>query len=243
MSRPPRPAIPFQRRWRISSCCALTCLVFNALNAQNLVTNPGFENGTTGWYGSGLTISGVNTHSGSACGTVTVAAYGTACGQDVSGKLQVGQTYTWSAWLRASVASTIFMNVALAGPGGSSSASIPKSISTTWTLYSTTFSASFSGALTSSIVSIQAERFALTVFLDDVSITNSSPVLGLARTNQSVLLSWPTTATNYTLQTTTNLAAPITWAAVTNTVQSNAAAFSLTLPGTNPSRFFRLQKP
>lgn len=161
------------------------------------------------------------------------------------GELQAGQTYTWSAWLRvASGSPTIAMNLNQTDSAGSRSTTATKTLTTAWAQYSTTFSLVVTGALTDlNITFDNVGGTALTLFLDDVSITNSSPALGLMPTNQSAFLSWPITATNYTLQTATNLVAPINWVAVTNTVQSNAAAFWLTLPATNPARFFRLQHP
>ena len=219
--------------------------MFHTLNAQNLVTNPGFENGTTGWFGSSLTTSSINTHSGSACGSATPTAFSTACGQTMPGKMQAGQAYTWSAWLRVGSGSLpITMRLDQTDSGGSRTTTLAtKTVTIAWTQYSTTFSLTATGALTDLSVNFVAGNTPPTLFLDDVSITNSSPVLGLMPTNQSVFLSWPTAVTNYTLQTATNLVAPINWVTISNTVQSNAAAFSLMLPATNPARFFRLEHP
>lgn len=213
--------------------------MFNASNAQNLITNPGFEDGTTGWECC-LTTTSVNPRSGSASGKSAVQSFGTAARQFIPGKLQAGQTYNWSTWLKADQQSTI-TSYQTDSAGGDLLAT--KTVTTTWAQYSATFSLSVTGALTDLTVFIQADRNPLTLYLDDVSIANSSPVLGLRQTNQSVFVSWPTKATNYMLQTTTNLAAPFNWAAVTNPIQINAAAFSVTLPATNRTRFFRLQHP
>jgi Carbohydrate binding domain len=215
--------------------------VFNASNAQNLATNPGFEDGTTGWEGASLTTNSFNQRSGNACGTSTVQAYGTVARQFITGKLQAGQTYNWSIWLRAATQpSTVTLHQT--DSTGDHLLST-ETVTTIWTKYSVNFSLSGTGAPTDVSVFIQARNFPLTLYLDDVSITNTSPQLALVPANQSVLFSWPITATNYTLQTTTNLTAPFNWVAVTNAAQSNAVAFSVTLPSTSPSSFFRLQHP
>lgn len=70
---------------------------------------------------------------------------------------------------------------------------------------------------------------------------NAAPALAITRANTSVLLTWPTTAVGFTLESTTNLTTPATWAAVTpaptlvnglNTV-TNAIAIS--------PKFYRLK--
>jgi hypothetical protein len=238
-------AVAAKRSWQILVCVTSTSLALHDSNAQNLVTNPGFENGTTGWYGGQLTATSITPHTGSACGSATANAYGTACGQDMLGKLQPGQTYTWSTWLRvASGSPSVTMRLDQTDSAGSRGTILAtKTVATAWALYSTTFSLSVTGALTNLSINFVAGNAPLTLFLDDASLTNFSPVIGLEPTNHLALLSWPTTATNYTLQAATNLLAPITWTTVTNAVQSNASIFWLTLPATNAARFFRLQHP
>jgi hypothetical protein len=240
--------IKLLRPGKFICCVALTCLALTVLNAQNLVTNPGFEDGTNGWFGNQLTTISANPspYSGSACGQALAPAYEVLCGQDMLGKLQAGQTYSWSAYLRtSSVSATIDMIVNVTDSAGSRTIfTAPETIPAFWTLYSTTFSLVVTGALTDVSVIFQAGSAPETIlYLDNVSITNSSPVLDLVPTNQSIFLSWPTAATNYTLQTATNIVAPINWATVTNTAKSNTLTFWLTLPATNPANFFRLQHP
>ena len=249
MSRRSLSACTLSRRWQRLCCGAFTCLALDALNAQNLVTNPGFEDGLAGWLaGFGpLTTTGVSPHSGATCGVaVNLGAYASAGGQSLLGKLQAGQTYTWSAWMRvASGTAPINMVLSQSDAAGGRSTTALKTVSTSWTRYTTTFSLSVTGELSFlSILFFNAGGTTITtLYLDDVTLTNTSPPLVVTPINQSVIVAWPTTATNYTLHTTTNLAAPINWVAVTNRAQSNATAFSVSLPATNHSQFFRLQKP
>jgi endo-1,4-beta-xylanase len=83
---------------------ALMMQLSMSINAQNLVTNPGFETGnTTGWFAFGSpTISAETSqvHSGTYAAQVSNRT-GTYMGiaQSFSGVLQTGQTYNVSAWV------------------------------------------------------------------------------------------------------------------------------------------------
>jgi hypothetical protein len=59
--------------------------------------------------------------------------------------------------------------------------------------------------------------------------------LGIAPAGNQTVLFWPATATNYVLQSTTNLISP-NWVAVSNAVMLTA----VTVTNTSPARFFRL---
>ena len=59
--------------------------------------------------------------------------------------------------------------------------------------------------------------------------------LGIAQAGNQTVLFWPTGATNYTLQTTTNLASP-NWGTVTNGVPLMAVSVT----NDSPAMFFRL---
>jgi uncharacterized repeat protein (TIGR03803 family) len=63
------------------------------------------------------------------------------------------------------------------------------------------------------------------------------PTLGIGLANNQVTISWPAWASNYFLQTTTNLSAP-DWATVTNSTSNT----SVTLANSFPAAFFRLQQ-
>ena len=75
----------------------------SSLAAANLVTNPGFESGTTGWttWGSTITKSTEQMRGGSCSCLNTARAYDwQGCVQDLTGKFTVGTTYRVSAWVR-----------------------------------------------------------------------------------------------------------------------------------------------
>jgi sulfatase modifying factor 1 len=64
--------------------------------------------------------------------------------------------------------------------------------------------------------------------------------LGIAPAGNQTVLFWPTTFTNYVLQSTTNLASP-NWVLVTDAVPVTVSnAVTITVTNTSPARFFRL---
>jgi hypothetical protein len=69
-----------------------------------------------------------------------------------------------------------------------------------------------------------------------------SEVLKISRTGQTLVLSWPASATNYLLEATTSLSA-VSWTTVTNTPTVTATERSVQLPITGNAKFFRLRQP
>jgi hypothetical protein len=71
------------------------------------------------------------------------------------------------------------------------------------------------------------------------------PMLSILRlTNGNVVISWPDSATGFTLEGATNLVSPpvISWSPVTNTTSVVGGNFAVTNAATNGVRFFRLRK-
>jgi hypothetical protein len=69
-----------------------------------------------------------------------------------------------------------------------------------------------------------------------------APALQARVSGKSFILSWPTNATGYVLQTTTNLAAANSWAAVTNTPATVNQQSVVTNPISGAARFYRLRQ-
>ncbi len=68
----------------------------------------------------------------------------------------------------------------------------------------------------------------------------AQPTLGIAPAGNQTVLFWPTTFTNYVLQSTTNLASP-NWGLVTDAVPVTVKnAVTITVSNALPARFFRL---
>lgn len=67
--------------------------------------------------------------------------------------------------------------------------------------------------------------------------------LSIARTNNSVVISWPLAPAGFVLQSTTNLAPPITWTNVPAPVVVTNNRNVVTLAGSVGNAFFRLKRP
>jgi hypothetical protein len=65
--------------------------------------------------------------------------------------------------------------------------------------------------------------------------------LTIALTGQQIVLTWPTNAGNFAVQTTTNLFSQASWTTVTNLPSVNGSLDVVTLPSTNASQLFRLK--
>ena len=84
---------------------------------------------------------------------------------------------------------------------------------------------------------------------NDVVLTQitgaTNPVLTIQRSNNVLLVSWPTNASAFCLETTFNLAPPVTWQTVSSGITTNGAAFVFSVPNISavPQQFFRLAFP
>jgi hypothetical protein len=74
-----------------------------------------------------------------------------------------------------------------------------------------------------------------------VSASIPLPALTAVLTNNFLTLSWPVTATSFSLVSLTNLTPPITWTAVTNTRISRNGQLTVTLPPSGTARFYWLR--
>ena len=66
------------------------------------------------------------------------------------------------------------------------------------------------------------------------------PLLTLIRRGANVILTWPTNAAGYTLQSTTNLVSPAVWSTNSPAPVVIAGQNTVTNPITGPQQFFRL---
>ena len=220
--------------------------------AQNLVANAGFESGTDDWFSFGPANFVLNggAHSGSACAAITLPN-GSLPGifQTMSAELQSGQTYNWSAWLRLSPtvpppARSVSLNLYYTFSATNFVRPVAvKTLTTTWSQVSATFDFNVSGTVSNVMIGIDgfSPSTAFSFFLDDVSLSNSSPTLQLESVNNSLVLSWPATNTGYSLQRKSALTAS-SWTTATDPLQTNGGVISATISPANASRFYRLKK-
>jgi uncharacterized delta-60 repeat protein len=72
---------------------------------------------------------------------------------------------------------------------------------------------------------------------------SSVPSLTIARSNSSVIVSWPVTATAFQLQQRTNLSTADAWTPIAQSSFTNAEVISVTVPANAGAKFFRLRAP
>ena len=69
------------------------------------------------------------------------------------------------------------------------------------------------------------------------------PVVNISFLGNQACLAWPTNAAGFVLETSTNLAPPAVWVAVTNPPTPADSQMVLWLPMDARNRFFRLRQP
>jgi hypothetical protein len=67
------------------------------------------------------------------------------------------------------------------------------------------------------------------------------PTLGIGTSGGNIILTWASTATNFTVQMTTDMNAG--WSAAGGTAVSNGSTISVTLPAPASATFYRLYQP
>jgi subtilisin-like proprotein convertase family protein len=100
-----------------------------------------------------------------------------------------------------------------------------------WTLYAGDSVAGDTGSITS-----------VTMIIDSPDFDLQSVSLQISQSGTNVVLAWPTNAAAYFLESTPSLGIA-SWNSVTNDRLVNGTNFTITLPTSPPTSFFRLHKP
>ncbi|MHC4633291.1 MAG: carbohydrate binding domain-containing protein, partial [Planctomycetota bacterium] len=148
---------------------------------ENLLVNPGFEEGTTGWAGRGCTFS-VSTvsRSGSYSGYATDRnAFWDGIKQSVLGKMIPGETYTISAWMKLENSSSdqIIVTIERRDDRGVSYIRVDQSTGydSRWTRLSGRFTLDVVGVLTTLDVYFEGPASGVNFYLDDVEVLGRVP--------------------------------------------------------------------
>jgi glucuronoarabinoxylan endo-1,4-beta-xylanase len=150
--------------------------------ADNILTNPGFETGTTtGWSGFGCSISAVTVpHTGS-CSCLTSNRSGTWSGprQSILGLISDGQTCTISGWVKLQNASSDSIAITVAQNDDSDTTFHPVVWSTgyddVWTYLSGDFTLDVNGTLTELFFYFEGPAAGVNFYVDDVSLIGTDP--------------------------------------------------------------------
>ena len=95
------------------------------------------------------------------------------------------------------------------------------------------------GQVLSGVTAIAAGRFQTVALIGGVKLL---PSLNARRNGTELILSWPTNATGFTLQSTLDLKPPVTWLDSTKVPAVIGSHFTLTNITSGGARFYRLRK-
>lgn len=146
-------------------------------DVNNILVNPGFESGTSGWSPRGGSFATVSSSPSPHSGSLSGRAYsrtGTWNGiqQSVLNKMVVGQTYNVSGWVRtASPSTTIILTLEKTDNGGTNYiwAASGTASNTSWTYISGSYTLTANGTITA--LNFYVESLDLNdIYLDDANI-------------------------------------------------------------------------
>ncbi|MCP4608364.1 MAG: hypothetical protein GY845_06585 [Planctomycetes bacterium] len=148
---------------------------------ENLLINPGFEEGTSGWSDRGGTFStSTVSRSGSYSGYATNrSAFWEGIKQSVLGKMIPGETYTISAWMKLENSSSdhIIVTIQLTDDRGTNYIRVDEATgySNRWTKLSGRFTLDVVGILTTLDVYFEGPAEGVNFYLDDVEVLGRVP--------------------------------------------------------------------
>jgi len=160
----------------------ITCLKATSVQAlENLLINPGFEEGTSGWSDRGGTFStSTVSHSGSYSGYSTNRNfYWDGIKQSVLGKMIPGETYTISAWMKLenSTSDLIIVTIEQRDDRGTSYTRVNETAGydSRWTQLSGPFTLEAVGILTTLDIYFEGPAPEVNFYLDDVEVLGGVP--------------------------------------------------------------------
>jgi glucuronoarabinoxylan endo-1,4-beta-xylanase len=159
-------------------------LLAPSYGADNIVTNPGFESGTTGWSGFGcsFTTSPTIYHSGTKSGYASGrSATWNGISQSLLGKMTAGKTYILTCWIRLENASdngdTIGATISKTDGGGTHyyGAGSTMAFNNEWTPISGSYTLTVDGTLTNLLLYFSGPAAGVNYYLDDVNLVLYEP--------------------------------------------------------------------
>ncbi len=174
-------------------------------DVNNILVNPGFESGTTGWaaYSDSFTTitSNPSPHSGTRCGEAYNRNSGTYNGiqQNVISTMVPGQTYAVSGWVRTSTSANSTVHLTFAKTDGSGTTygwgATGTANNSAWTYISGSYTLTVNGTLTQLFIYVEGPAIGINIYLDDVNVFGQVP--GVASPNATGLVNF--TVTHQTL--------------------------------------------
>jgi hypothetical protein len=231
--------------------CAMFLALCHDVVAQNLLRNAGFEDGTNEWFlvNSGMLTTTNSAYSGAASGWATLTVTSSVSSrvvQSVLGRIETNQSYTLSGYFKAPVTYQNNFTLTMVWGDGYHTVGVGKTrtLNSEWTLLSGQFDVTgLTGPVRRAEVWLNNPKGNSSIELqfDDLVLSNSSPMLSVAESNEFVRVQWPRTATGYVLEAKSLLPAAA-WTPVTADLQTNASSISY-LGSAISNAFYRLRKP
>ncbi|MGA2070036.1 MAG: DUF4185 domain-containing protein [Sedimentisphaerales bacterium] len=171
------------KRHLLSFVLIVLFVVLSGAKAANVLTNPGFESGTTGWSAMGTcsintVTSSPSPHSGSYCGhAYNRTATWNGIAQDVTNEMMsVGQTYQMSGWVRidSNTSDTVKMTVKKTDGSGTTYVNVATvtADNSKWVSLSGNYTLTVNGTLTSLLVYFETTTSATNdIYVDDVNVS------------------------------------------------------------------------
>ncbi|HBG26442.1 MAG: hypothetical protein A2Y10_09990 [Planctomycetes bacterium GWF2_41_51] len=150
----------------------------------NILTNPGFESGTTGWTSRSCSISAVSSpvYNGSQSGRAyNRTATWNGIQQDMLNKMIIGSTYQISARLRISASSgTVKITVQKKVDGVTTYANVATGTAnnTGWIYLSNNYNLTANGPLTELYVYFEGPNSGVDIYVDDANVYGPDPSQG-----------------------------------------------------------------
>jgi len=159
----------------------ILCLILGQASAAvNVLANPGFESGTTGWSGYGCTFTSTTAlyRSGVQSGYATGrTATWNGIVQSLTGKMEAGKTYNVSGWIRLEGAASNPVSVTIKKVDGSGTNYTHVRDSTgyddRWTQLYGQYTLNVSGTLASLDIYFEGPAVGVNYYLDDVNVAEA----------------------------------------------------------------------
>ncbi|MBN1766119.1 MAG: carbohydrate binding domain-containing protein [Sedimentisphaerales bacterium] len=163
----------------------LLTVIFSGIHVYgdvNVLDNPGFESGTTGWEAHGGSISTVTSpvHSGSRSGrSYNRTATWQGIHQNIKDKIVIGETYQMSGWVRLENTSSANVKISVKKTDDNdtsySNVDTATANNSSWVYLSGNYNVNVSGTLTELLVYFEGPASGVSFFVDDVSVYGPEP--------------------------------------------------------------------
>jgi glucuronoarabinoxylan endo-1,4-beta-xylanase len=163
-------------------CLFIAVMAISCFGADiNILENPGFESGVTGWSGRNCSISAesttVRTGSGSAKASNRVSTW-QGIKQDVLGGMEAGETYAISGWVKLenSASETVTLSIQKTDDSGTNYYTVASTTAnnTNWIGLSGTFTYNPTGTTTILYIYFEGPAVDVNFFVDDVNVFGES---------------------------------------------------------------------